>query len=181
MAEIKKDGMDYIGYEYKNREVAEEYVSLYLDSYPCFGWEEDPNQSVSPKAYQMSRTMLHFRRDRKICNKMELTRLQRNFDACVSEMEQLERSKTTKATIVALLIGIVGCAFMAGSVFAVSANTPMIALCIILAVPGFFCWIFPYYVYRELVRRRTLRVEPMIEDKMNEIYEVCESGRQLLM
>ena len=42
---------------------------------------------------------LRLKRDRKIVNKTELTRLQRNFEACVREIQSLENSKTSKATI----------------------------------------------------------------------------------
>lgn len=179
MAEIGNNNTDYIGYEYKEVEVKKELASLYMDSYPCFGWEIDPNRTAeSEKMYGY--VALHFRRNRKICNKMELTRLQRNFDGVLSEIGHLERSKTTKAAAVALLVGILGTVFMAGSVFAVTAEPPIIFLCVILAIPGFVLWILPYFLYRRLVRRRTEQVAPLVEDKLDEIYTICENGKQLL-
>lgn len=180
MAEIKKSGAEYIGYEYKRKEVMREYASLYLDSYPCFGWEEDPNKTAQEGTYQNGTVSLYFRRDRKLCNKTELTRLQRNFDSCITEIERLEHSKKRAATIVALLIGMAGCAFMAGSVFAVTARPPLIFLCIVLAIPGFCGWIAPYFTYRTLARKKTEQVSILIEDKMEEIYSVCEKGKELL-
>ena len=94
MTRIRKDGAEYVGYEYKEKSVPASFASLYLDSYPCFGWEEDPN-GVSRKenAETAGRAVLRFRRDRKICNRAELTRLQRNFDSCVAEIDALEQSK----------------------------------------------------------------------------------------
>ena len=82
MTRIRKDGAEYVGYEYKEKSVPASFASLYLDSYPCFGWEEDPN-GVSRKenAETAGRAVLRFRRDRKICNRAELTRLQRNLTA----------------------------------------------------------------------------------------------------
>ena len=76
MTRIRKDGAEYVGYEYKEKSVPASFASLYLDSYPCFGWEEDPN-GVSRKenAETAGRAVLRFRRDRKICNRAELTRL----------------------------------------------------------------------------------------------------------
>ena len=41
--ERRQAGAGYTGYEYREISVPREYVSLCLDSYPCFGWEEDPN------------------------------------------------------------------------------------------------------------------------------------------
>lgn len=150
-----------------------------MDSYPCFGWETDPNRTAESEK-MCGYLTLHFRRDRKICNKMELTRLQRNFDGVLSEIGRLERSKTTKAASVSLLGGILGTAFMAGSVFAVSAEPPMILLCVILAVPGLALWILPYFLYRRMVHKRTEQIGPLVEDKLDEIYTICEKGRQLL-
>ena len=83
------------------------------------------------------------KRDRKIINKMELTRLQRNFEAYVEEIRHLEKEKTSLPSIVAITTGIIGTAFIAGSTFAVTANPPHIVLCILLAIPGFLGWILP--------------------------------------
>ena len=115
MAILSKDGADYIGYEYKEKIVPTELASLYMDSYPCFGWEPDPNSSYQHGGMmQIGKVSLRFRRDRKLFNRMELTRLQRNFDGCVLEIERLEQSKTSAATMWALIIGLIGTAFMAG-------------------------------------------------------------------
>ena len=83
-----------------------------------------------------------------------MTRLQRNFDSCIHEIEELNRSKTTTALMAALFVGILGTAFMTGSVFAVVAEPPIIWLTILLAVPGFAGWILPYFLYRMLVRKK---------------------------
>lgn len=112
-----KNDTGYTGYEYREITVPKEHASLCLDSYPCFGWEPDPNREAdvgrSPK--KVSKTLetvaLYFRRPRNISNKAELTRLQRNFDSCVAELKALERDKTTPATITALIVGILGTAF----------------------------------------------------------------------
>lgn len=126
------------------------------------------------------KSVLHLKRNRKIINKMELTRLQRNFEACEKEIEALDKSKTSVATIYALMIAIIGTAFMAGSVFAVSAQPPYILLSIVLAVPAFVGWIIPYFFYRRVVRKQTEKLEPVIEQKYDEIFEICEKGNKLL-
>ena len=80
---------------------------------------------------------MRLRRERKIINKMELTRLQRNMEACVASIDELERSVTSGATLYAVLLGLVGTAFLAMATFAVVAPEPRILLCVILAIPGF--------------------------------------------
>ena len=88
---------------------------------------------------------LRMKRDRKLIHKMELTRLQRHFEACAKEIEVLEKSKTSVASAWAFVVGILGTAFMAGATFAVTHEPPMILLCIILAIPGFIGWALPYF------------------------------------
>ena len=128
----------------------------------------------------MGQTTIRMKRDRKIVNKMELTRLQRHFEACVREIEALEKSKTSAATVWALVVGIIGTAFMAGSTFAVTHEPPLIPLCILLAVPGFLGWILPYFLYRRIAAGQARKLQPVIEAKEEEIYQICEKGHSLL-
>ena len=189
MNEARMAHAGYISYEYRQITVPKEHVSLCMDSYPCFGWEPDPNhdsqlssgRTVSTGAgHNTAGTVqLFFRRDRNISNKAELTRLQRNFDSCVAELSALERAKTNQATIVALAVGLLGTVFMGGSTFAAVAQPPVIWLTILLAIPGFAGWIAPYFLYRTLVRKRTAEIEPLIEQKYDEINEICEKGSVL--
>jgi len=73
---------------------------------------------------------------------------------------------------------VVGCAFMAGSVFAVTAGN--ILLCVILAVPGFLGWIVPYLLFRSISAKKTEAVTPLIDQKYDELYSVCEKANALL-
>lgn len=167
----------FVGYEYKEISVPSDHASMYVDCYECFGWETDENFNLTTS---VGATTVRLKRDRKIVNKMELTRLQRNFEACAKEVGELERSKTSVATVLALVIGIIGTAFMAGAVFAVTSVQPVYWLSIVLAIPAFIGWIIPYYVYRFKVRTTTQKVQPIIEAKIEEIYEICEKGHALL-
>lgn len=173
---------NYVGYEYREITADSRFTALLLDGYENFGWEINDSlpESGPEKRTGGRRKVIRLRRDRKILNKMELTRLQRNFEACVAEIEALERSKTSTATVYALVLGIFGTAFMAASTFAVTAQPPQIILCIVLAVPGFLGWVLPYFLYRKVLERRTKKLAPLIEAKYDEIYEICEKGNKLL-
>lgn len=173
----EKNRSRFIGYEYKELVAAAEHAPFYADCYAAFGWEQDENFPAGAGSHTVT---LRFKRDRKIINKAELTRLQRNFEACIREIEQLERSKTSAATVIALVVGILGTAFMAGSVFAVTHEPPIIWLCILLAVPAFVGWILPYFLYRSRQEKQTRKVQPLIEETLDEIYELCEKGHALL-
>lgn len=168
---------NFTAYEYKEITVRSDKAPLYLDCYESFGWKQDEN---FPPQESGDKVTLKLKRDRRLVNKVELTRLQRNFEASMNEIIALEHSKTTAATIWALCIGLVGTAFMAGSVFAISAEPPRVLLCIVLAVPAFAGWIAPYFVYRILRDKRTRQVNPFIEEKTEEIYAICEKGQSLL-
>ncbi len=182
----------HVSYEYREITVSRELSSLCLDSYPCFGWEMDPNHEAdmegshgrrhcpSGAARPKETVTLYFRRDRSLCNKTELTRLQRNFDSCVAELQTLERTKTTSATIAALVVALIGTAFLAGSTFAVVAEPPILWLTILLAVPGFLGWILPVFLYRRLAEKKAAEIEPLKEQKYDEIDTICEKGSRLL-
>lgn len=178
MSKIQEDGASFVGYEYKEVSVKGRNTSLYLDGYQNFGWELD--ERTQEDALR-GRGSLRLKRDRKIINKMELTRLQRHFEACMDELEALEQSKTSKASILSILVGLTGTVFLAGATFAAVHVPPLVLLSAVLAVPGFIGWITPVFLYRSLVRRRTKVVNELMEQKYDEIYEICQKGHDLLI
>ncbi len=168
----------YESYDYLKVSVEEDLCSQYIDGYTSFGWSIDENM---PQEKLAGKVTLHFKRGRNLLNKTELTRLQRHYEACMQEISALEKSKTSTPTIAGLSCGMVGCAFMAGSVFAVTAEPPIIWLTIVLAVPGFALWGAAYFVYGEAKRRRVKKVLPLIDAKYDEAYAVCEKAQQMLL
>lgn len=184
MEDTRTNKKDFVGYEYKEVITDKSRVSFLLDGYENFGWELDRNMIEVPgenrNPMKQNNVILRLKRNRKIINKMELTRLQRNFESCVREIDTLERSKTSVATIYALIIAVVGTAFMAGATFAVTTQPPQVILCILLAIPGFIGWILPYFVYKKVLGKQIEKVTPLIEEKYDEIYEICEKGNRIL-
>lgn len=176
MSESVKKENGFIGYEYRDFNVKSNMQSLYADSYTNFGWELE---SVSNPIHAVGYITLKFKRDRKIVNKTKLNRLQRKFESSAKEIETLENSKGILASAVAYIIGIVGTAFIAGSVFSNLAN--MLSLSVILAVPGFTGWVIPYFCYSRIRKQKTDEVEPLIDEKYDEIYEICKEANNLLL
>ena len=166
---------NFIGYEYRDITVKKSMQSVYADSFGNFGWIAE---GIGEAVGKVDSVVMRFKRDRKIRNKSELTRLQRQFEACTAEIVSLERSKVMKAAGIAYVVGVLGCAFMAGSVFAVTAGN--IPLCVILAVPGFLGWIVPYPIFRSISAKRTEVAGPLINQKYDELYSVCEKANALL-
>jgi len=167
---------DYVGYEYKEIVVAGDRVSQYLDGYLNFGWIPDENYEIKEKGS----ATLRLKRDRKIINKAELTRLQRNFEDCMKQIEGLERSKYSAANVAGLVVGLIGTAFITGATFAAIHQPPIVWLCILLAIPGFIGWFTSYFAFSFVLRKRNVVVTPLIEAKYEEIYAVCEKGNHLL-
>ena len=164
-------------FDYMKVTVGDNLCSQYMDGYASFGWKPDENM---PNEKSGGKVTLHFKRSRSILNKTELTRLQRHYEACMQEISVLEASKSSVPAIVSLTCGLLGCAFMAGSVFAVTAAVPIIWLTVLLGIPGFVLWGAAYFGYREAGRRRTEKVTPLIDAKYDEACAVCEKAQQLL-
>ncbi|MBS5285246.1 MAG: hypothetical protein KHY46_15585 [Clostridiales bacterium] len=164
----------FVGFEYMEVPTKRSMESLYVDGYQNFGWEYEGTFTQGESEY----VTMKFKRNRKIRNKAELSRLQRQFESCAHEIEALEQSQTTTATIAAFSIGLAGTALMGGSMFAYLNG--MLPLMVILAIPGFLGWIIPYFCYRKLQSTKALQIAPIIEQKNDEIYAVCEQGCNLL-
>lgn len=187
MEQVETRKNTFTAYDYKEVEATADQFSFLVDGYESFGWKLDENMAATgsdviyaDRLAKGKNVTIRMKRARKIMNKAELTRLQRNFEACVNEVKELERSKTSAPSVWALSIGVIGTGFMAGSVFAVVATPPRILLCILLAVPGFLGWILPYFVYKKMCAAKTRKIIPLIEAKYDEMYDLCEKGNKLL-
>ena len=88
----------FVGFEYLEVSAKRSMESMYVDGYRNFGWEFE---GASAQEAGSGAVRLKFKRDRRIPSKAELTRLQRQFEACALEIEALERSRTTAAAIAA--------------------------------------------------------------------------------
>ncbi|MGN0747198.1 MAG: hypothetical protein ACI4ML_11025 [Aristaeellaceae bacterium] len=167
----------FVAYEYQERTVEQRYASYYEDGYGYFGWQVEA-QLITRNTEE--RVLLRLKRDRRIPNKTELTRLQRQFEAIMEDVRRLEHSVQNQATMASLGCGLAGTVFMGGSTFAVTAATPIVWLCAVLAVPGFLLWGAAYPLYRYVRKRRAQEVQPLVEGKLDEMYEVCEKASRLL-
>ena len=98
----------------------------------------------------------------------------------MEDVRRLEGSGERQATMASLACGLAGTVFMGGSTFTVTAATPIVWLCAVLAVPGFTLWGAAYPLYRYVRKRRTRDVQPLVEGKLDEMYEACEKASRLL-
>lgn len=192
-------------YTYKEITVPKSMEGIWKDGLENFGWELTRNEpaidkavwdpirlmiaplAIFPKSHfskwvrdteSETNVVLSFRRDRNIVEKDALNRTESQFEGYAKEITRLERSKTRKPTVVASILGGIGTVFMAASVFSFLLNA--IALFVVMGVLGLAGWILPAVIYRSMRASQVRRVEPMIEDKYNTLYDVCREGHTLL-
>lgn len=175
MTQIEKAN-DFVGYEYQEIKINKQNRNIYIDSYENFGWKFEREKAIPQSVGCIS---LEFKRDRKIRNKSELTRLQRQFDALIEQIDYLEKNKTLNATIIACIVGVIGCGFMAASVMNFVYLNNIVAM-ILFAIPGFLCWILPIFVYNRFKTQKTIELTPRIETLYDEVYEVTKRASNLL-
>ena len=166
---------DFATYDYMEICAEESKLSFLVDCCKCFGWRLDEN----PGSEQSYRGRTRMKRDRKIINKAELTRLQRNFESCAEEIDKMEKAMVSRAQMAAIALGVIGTVFIALSVFAVTADPPHIVLTVLYAIPGFAGWISPYFVFRKVAVSQREKLLPLIEQKREEIDVLCEKGNRL--
>ena len=196
---------DFIGYEYKDVVVRKEREALWIDSMKNYGWQcSRSHPAIVKHIWGPFRVMaaplallpgtpfakmivdhnsdkkveLAFKRDKNIENKAELVRLQRLFETYAAELDELEDSKKTGAAAVSSFLGIAGTVLLGVSTFSYLAGN--IPLCIVTAVPGFLGWVIPVFLYSGLKGIRTRKVEPVMEEKQEEISKVNEQSYLLL-
>ena len=169
-------GKAIVGYEYKDVVVNRNLEALYTDSYENFGWQMEG--ADFPPSFSPTAVTLKFKRDRKIRNKAELSRLERQFNTYADEVLKLEREKSLTASVTAYVIGVIGAGFTVGSVFAFLAGS--LPAAIILMVPALLGWVLPYIFYTSIRKKKTAHVTPLIDSKHDEIYDVCLKANSLL-
>lgn len=168
-------------YDYKDVIVDNSRVSLYIYGFENFGWEVEENQVKIVESNKAGKTLIHFKRSRKILNRAELTRLQRNFEDNMKQIASLENSKTNLATGLSVSMGIVGVLIIAGAVMIAVESSELQLVSVALSIPGFVMAIMANFAYGKLVQLKEAKIRPLVDKKMNEIYEICDKGRKLLL
>lgn len=170
-------GSEEKDYDYRKISVKRSMISLYTEAYKCFGWILIYMDGKEQKLTSDSKITLEFKRGSKIRNKGELTRLQRSFDACANEICEMEESKTDTASKASFGASVVGSVFMCCSVLLSVASQA--AECILMVIPGILGWLSSGFLYNAVVKKKTEEVDPLIEQKYDEIHHVCQKASGL--
>lgn len=168
-------------HEFETKEIPERFAEIYRSSYPNFGWEirtlpADGKQKEDKRGY----ISLYFQRDKSLCNKMELTRLQHHFDSCMVDIDRLEKGAAVPGKIVAGITAVLGMFFLSASVISALMPHPHYLASVLLAIPGLIFWIMSFLLYRFILQNRTRDAQTIISERMDTIQKLCREGRALL-
>lgn len=171
---MTENATDFVAYEYLTIKADRELEPLYRDAYRNFGWVVDGYSGLP----QVNTVTLKFKRDRRIPNRAEVVKEQVACEHALATISSLERSKTSTPVAVALAVGIVGSAFLAGSVFAITANLWLLG--IPLGIVGLAGWAAGYLAHRRTKASRQAKVAPLIDREYDVVYSTGEQANRLL-
>lgn len=166
---------DFVAYEYLTIHASRELEPLYKDTYRNFGWIIEGYGTAVPN---LSTVTLKLKRDRRIPNRTAVLELQRKAEHSLATIAGLERSKDTAPMAAALGLGIIGSGFLAGSIFAITAN--LWALGIPLGIVGLAGWAAGYFAHTKVRANKTAQVTPLIDREYETVYEAGEQAGRLL-
>ena len=168
----KANPAPFTAYEYTSVTVRDNSVSLYKDCYNNFGW------MLEGAFATLGGTSLQFKRNRKINNRAEICHLQQKCVNALQAIEKLEDNKSTSATSISLLAGLIGTAFVGGATFCYLGS--FIIPCVLLAIPGFAVWSISYFLYKKVKAKSIEKILPQIDSQYDMIYESCSRANALM-
>lgn len=196
----------YEAYEYKQVIVNEKNSGFWKDGYQTFGWQIEKDKPAMEKraigavwimAAPLSlipwigrpfkkmlsehesdrKVQIQMKRERDMGNKIQLNRIQVEFESGAKEIDSLEESRTLGASIISVSTGLLGTVFMAGAVFAYISGK--VLACAGLAIPGFAAWLVSALIYYYLKKKRDEKVDRLIDEKQKALGEILEEAYKI--
>lgn len=162
-------------YEYLTIQVDRELEALYKDTYRNFGWTIEGYAAGLPNVNTVS---IKLKRDRRLPDRQAVLEQQRTAEHALATIASLEHSKQTAPMIAALTAGVIGSAFLAGSVFAITANLWLLG--IPLGVVGLAGWVAGYLAHGRVKANQARKVAPLIDREYETVYAAGEQASRLM-
>lgn len=156
-----------IDFEYKEIFLQDELDMQFLDALSNFGWIIDESKTFSEKHVVLKRS-------RVIVNKMELIRLERNLLSCFKEIRNLNASSHTYATMISIIIGLVG--FLIGLFAYFMYCIKWLFFMFLFALIGVLLIALAYPVYEYTKRKKEKKNNHFLDQKYEEIEIVCKKA-----
>lgn len=185
------ENKDYIQYEYLSINVKSKFEPMIIDTYENFGWKIISSSALTDKEdYYINNVgvngeklvNIRFKRDRKIKNKEKLNTLQRECEETFKKIDKLEREPHLKGTMYSLIVAMIGCVFLAISVFIITANQSLINYVISspFGIVGLVCWVLSYFKYIKTKAKFEEKNHPLVEEQHDVIYKACDGAQKLM-
>lgn len=181
----------YVQYEYLSINVKSKKEPMYIDIYESFGWNLiTATALVDVEDYYINHTNISdekminikFKRDRKINNKEKLNSLQRECEENLKKINNLEKEPFSKGTANALTFGLLGCVFLAISVFFITGMNSLLGYIIgtPIGIVGIAIWAYAYFKFKSIKEKLEEKNSPVIEEMTEKVYLICSKAHELL-
>ncbi|MFT4262602.1 MAG: hypothetical protein QM572_04420 [Nocardioides sp.] len=171
--------------EYTSVRVPRAIEALGCDTFRGFGWTIVSAEPARPirllplmPAIRPNVATLRMSRESHSQHPLTLRSLQDKAEESLALIGRLERSKTFVPATVALVVFLIGCAQLAGSVFALGDDAQLLSAG--LGAAGLAHWIGAGVAYLWVRRRRTESVAPKIARELDALEDRSRQARQLL-
>ena len=193
---------NFVAYEYKNIAVKRDSVALYTDCLKNFGWDliEERTHGYVPqvntpvnitgsvpsytvqtppaKVEDVDMVTLKFKRDRKLSNKREIDKLERQCEEALAAIAKLEKKNSAQTMGLSLGTGIVGTAFLVLAAYNFGAGG--VAPGVMFTIVGVVGWAVGFLANRKVGKKKSAQSEPVIQQQLDVVYSVCEQAHALL-
>ena len=195
---------NFVAYEYKNVNVKRNSMEQYIDCMENFGWTLVDGDGYNAQALlsnlnpvnlgmniaNFAQTIgdtsaddsvpvtLQFKRDRRIENKQQLDKLEKEYVEALSAIDRIERKNSAQTMGVSLGTGIVGAVFVGLSVYNFVASN--IVLGVVFAVIGAIGWTIGFFSNRKVGSKKSTQAEPHVQEQLDIVYSACEKAHALL-
>lgn len=165
-------------YDYKTIKVKREMETLVCDTYENLGWELTNTSSVESSLFYIN---LSFKRDRKTANKVELLKLQERADSTIASIENLQRKKKSAGMAGAITTGVVGTLTFGGgmSMCMLLKGIGYMIGGIALGVVGAGICALAYPIFKNINRKQSAKIQPMLESEYDKLADICEQAAKL--
>ena len=169
-----------ITYDYKTIKVKREYETIVCDAYENLGWELTNTSASENSLFYIN---LSFKRNRKIENKMELTKLQEKVDNILANIENLQTKKKNAGVVEGISTGVVGALIFGGGMSMSMLNTASVGLLvggIAVGIVGITVGLLGWLVLKKINKKKNTKIQPILESEFDKLADVCEQAHGLI-
>ena len=163
-----------VHYDYQEIDIKKHFKWLYMDYYPCFGWEV---LEVMASEKHSANLHISMRRKYDLRGKDRLCHYQAKFDGCMEEIRNLEIAHFFAATLSAVLVGLIGMVFVAGTVILLKDGMSTGGF---LLIPAIIAFLLAYPCYLLVRKNKQKQIEPFVKERYEELFRIGQAAKEVL-